>query len=55
MLRRSRNFVNNNHVRHFIKENYLPLMYKDFTKKTKDKISFSCYIKDKNNINKNAK
>ena len=51
MFRVSRNLVNNNHIR----KNILPRIYKDNTKKAKDKISFSCYIKDKNNINKNAK
>ena len=55
MFRRSRNLINNNHIRHSIRQNVLPRIYKDHTKKTKDKNSFSCYIKDKNNINKNAK
>lgn len=55
MPRFHRHLVNNNHIRHSIRHNFLPRIYKDCTKKTKDKISFSCYIKDKNNINKNAK
>ena len=55
MFRKSRHLVNNNHVRYYLRENFLPRIYKDNTKKAKDKISFSCYIKDKNNINKNAK
>lgn len=55
MFRTTRHLVNNNHIRHSVRQNVLPRIYKDRTKKTKDKNSFSCYIKDKNNINKNAK
>lgn len=47
MLRKTRSFINNNHVRYAIIHNALPRMYKDIGKKDKDvkkNISFSPYI-----------
>lgn len=33
MLRKTRSFVNNNHVRYAIRNNVLPRLYKDMSKK----------------------
>ena len=44
MLKKARHIVNNNHIRHSIRQNVLPRIYKDYTKKEKDKNAYSRYI-----------
>ena len=48
MLRKTKHLVNNGHIRYAIRNNVLPRLYKDLSKKEKDikkNSAFSAYIK----------
>lgn len=44
MFRKTKHIMNNNHIRYKIRTNITPRLYKNISKKEKDKKGFSPYI-----------